>query len=527
MEYFANAKCIRLRSHHNKYLTAGKDSESVKQSRDGNTIEARWNVELVQNKPNIIRLRSCHNKLLTASEEPFLLGWTGKKAVQTIREDVSVEWEPIMESGGYVKLRAAVSGKYLRGNFRAPPWRNSVTVDLPEITATKDWIMWVVDEDVGDGLDDRCVWVKNGRALTQGRRIRRIGFRSSTDVARCSVSSSSTEATEEEVAELVALTSIDSFSSLDRVYKGGLELFRNARTVRLRSQHGKYLIADDNEESVIQARKGESRRARWSVEYVKSVEGLELVRLKSCYDKYLTATDDEFLLGMTGKKVKQTTPKSPNSSIEWEPIREGMEIKFKTRYGNFLRANGGLPPWRNSITHDVPNSSHTQDWILWEVDVLQLYPKVEEIEEIEEIEEDEDASGSKRFGSEVDLPSFHHSFKSKTGELGVDVKHRGRVIRYNIVIHDGSIEDADEGRSLVFTGNGVTELRQCLEQVTGFSGITLCTRSPLDGKLYPMRLALPPNHVPMKREFNVDTQTNMRRHEMKPRNWSPGKDDIR
>lgn len=31
-----------------------------------------------------------------------------------------------------------------------------------------------------------------------------------------------------------------------------------------------------------------------------------------------------------------------------------------------------LPPWRNSITHDIPLRSATQDCILWNVDVLQV-----------------------------------------------------------------------------------------------------------------------------------------------------------
>lgn len=55
-----------------------------------------------------------------------------------------------------------------------------------------------------------------------------------------------------------------------------------------------------------------------------------------------------------------------------------MNVKLKTRYGNYLRANGGVPPWRNSITHDVPSRSHTQEWILWQVEVLDVYPPEEE-----------------------------------------------------------------------------------------------------------------------------------------------------
>jgi len=45
------------------------------------------------------------------------------------------------------------------------------------------------------------------------------------------------------------------------------------------------------------------------------------------------------------------------------------------RYGQYLRANGGLPPWRNSITHDIPHRSTTQDWVLWDIDILESRKK--------------------------------------------------------------------------------------------------------------------------------------------------------
>ena len=146
-----------------------------------------------------------------------------------------------------------------------------------------------------------------------------------------------------------------------------MELFRRAQVVRLKSHHDKYLLAEEDEESVCQDRNGSIKNARWTVEFV---EHSTTLRFKSCFGTYLTASNIPFLLGITGKKVIQTQPKRLDSSVEWEPIREGDQIKFRTRYGQFLRANGGLPPWRNSITHDIPHSTSHQDWILWDVDVM-------------------------------------------------------------------------------------------------------------------------------------------------------------
>lgn len=45
-------------------------------------------------------------------------------------------------------------------------------------------------------------------------------------------------------------------------------------------------------------------------------------------------------------------------------------MRFKSWCGKFLRANGGTPPWRNSITHDDPQTSSTKNWILWDVEAV-------------------------------------------------------------------------------------------------------------------------------------------------------------
>lgn len=55
------------------------------------------------------------------------------------------------------------------------------------------------------------------------------------------------------------------------------------------------------------------------------------------------------------------------NSLQWESIREGCHVKLKTRCGNQLRANGGVPPWWNSVTHNIPIRIETEDWVLREV----------------------------------------------------------------------------------------------------------------------------------------------------------------
>lgn len=90
------------------------------------------------------------------------------------------------------------------------------------------------------------------------------------------------------------------------------------------------------------------------------------------------------------------------------------------------------------------------------------------------------------------------SFQFQPGEFSASaVKNEGRVIHYNVVDDHGNIVDEEDGEcSFLFKGSGgVQELTQMLQEETGLTEVTLCSRSPLNGKLYPMRLALPPNHV--------------------------------
>lgn len=151
-----------------------------------------------------------------------------------------------------------------------------------------------------------------------------------------------------------------------------MEFFTKTKAVKLRSHLEKYLIADEDLETARQTRHGSSRKAAiWFVELVD--EKSHVIRLKSCYGRYLTASDMPFLLGMTGKKVIQTELSENNFDnwkLEWEPIRDGFQVKLKSWCGKFLRANGGTPPWRNSVTHDEPHTGSTRKWILWDIEAV-------------------------------------------------------------------------------------------------------------------------------------------------------------
>jgi hypothetical protein len=77
-------------------------------------------------------------------------------------------------------------------------------------------------------------------------------------------------------------------------------------------------------------------------------------------------------------------------------------------------------------------------------------------------------------------------------------KSEGRTIYYHVADESGEVDDdATVGYSLNFKGNGVDELTQKLKEDTGLEDIVVCTRSPLNAKLYPLRLQLPPNNADM------------------------------
>ncbi|XP_076939073.1 uncharacterized protein LOC143607553 [Bidens hawaiensis] len=110
---------------------------------------------------------------------------------------------------------------------------------------------------------------------------------------------------------------------------------------------------------------------------------------------------------------------------------------------------------------------------------------------------------SDSFASESNSPisSWPKSPTSSNHEL-IDSplkREEGRAIHYRVVSDNvGETDENGQGFCISFKGNEVNELTRMLEEETRLHNITVCSQSPLDGKLYPLRLQLPPNNVTMK-----------------------------
>ncbi|PWA61409.1 actin cross-linking [Artemisia annua] len=441
MEFFDKVVAIRLKSHLDKYLIAGDDTQTVRQSKSaGSTPAARWLIEHVDS--NTIRLKSCYGRYLTACSTPVLLGTTGNKIIQSIpnnaTRDVATEWQPIRD-GFQFKLKSMSSGTYLRANGAMPPWRNTVTHDGSFTSAMNNWILWEVEtvdvveddykvdslaivrsfssgdlsgEDVRSPMPMRSASV--ARRTTTTLSIKMISIRASFYIRhlplpvlkvphfRFNLPSKLIKHKPRCIQQPRCLEQPRSIEQLESE-PTTMDLLHNAKVVRLRSHHGKYLHADHNEETVSQDRKFNAMSNRWILEFVNDTpDDITIIRLKSVYNKYLTASNNPFWLGMTGKKVLQTYSKSPTFSNH-----ESIDSPLK--------------------------------------------------------------------------------------------REEGREIYYRVISDDfAEIDENWQGFCVSFKGKEVNELTKMLEEETRLHDITVCSQSPLDGKLYPLRLQLPPNNVTMK-----------------------------
>jgi hypothetical protein len=73
----------------------------------------------------------------------------------------------------------------------------------------------------------------------------------------------------------------------------------------------------------------------------------------------------------------------------------------------------------------------------------------------------------------------------------------GRLIRYHIGDDNGDIDEDEDPRSFTFNGTSLEDLLERLHEETGLEDMVMCSRSPINGKLLPLRLQLPPDNIAM------------------------------
>lgn len=148
--------------------------------------------------------------------------------------------------------------------------------------------------------------------------------------------------------------------------------------MRLKGAHGKYLWAAHDHYGVCQEYEGKNLQASWRVERPEEGSKSKTLRLKSCFNAYLTASDARYggiaFLSFAGKRATQMRSENveSTSTFLWEPVLERGHLKLKSCYGTFLRANAGVPPWNSCVSHDLPKNQSHHEWLYWEVEKVKV-----------------------------------------------------------------------------------------------------------------------------------------------------------
>lgn len=90
---------------------------------------------------------------------------------------------------------------------------------------------------------------------------------------------------------------------------------------------------------------------------------------------------------------------------------------------------------------------------------------------------------------------YHFQMQSSDLEDNGSPMKEGRIIFYNVGDENGDVPEGSEEKFFTFKGSSVIELKEKLREEVERDDIVVCSRNPLNAKVYPLRLQLPPNNV--------------------------------
>ncbi|KAL5202250.1 hypothetical protein ABZP36_013202 [Zizania latifolia] len=288
-----------------------------------------------------------------------------------------------------------------------------------------------------------------------------------------------------------------------------MELFENARSVRLKSHLGTYLCAmdDGGGEAVSHGYRRNCRGTVWAVE----TAGEDYIRLLGQRGLYLCATELPAALdGRRGSaaccRVIQGLPSTPNDgAFLWTPRRDGEHLTLTGLYGRLLRARFGQTPQENAVTVDREVVPDECSWVVEVVPAEAAPPmtpwplpcRAQSCDaRLEATTSDTASSAFVRFYSAKEL-------KTKPDEPTTEeppCRPVARTIFYNTARDDGSVDDFDEGtwKFFTFSEQSLAALRRRLEEETQRQDFVVCRRRGAAPPLFPVVLDLPPGNRDME-----------------------------
>ncbi|XP_056173942.1 disease resistance protein RPM1-like [Syzygium oleosum] len=327
MEFFRNAQTVRLRSPHG-YLVAKHDEETVALEHDEKTaaLERDEETAALQSDEETAALeRDEETAALERDEETA--------ALQSDEETSDEETDALQSDEETVALERDEETAALQSD------EETDALQSDEETSDEETVALERDEETD--------------ALQSDEETAALQSDEETDALQ-----SDEETSDEETVALERDEETDALQS-------------DEETAALQSDEESAARGDNDfsdrarwrdEETAARGDNDFSDRARWSVEFVLNSDSV--LRLKSCYGKYLAASDEPSPLGMTGCLVLQSPPPLLDSEwvpTEWEPMMEGTHVKLRTHYGSFLCTGRHY-----AVIHDLPH--HTT--FLWDVEVV-------------------------------------------------------------------------------------------------------------------------------------------------------------